>query len=168
MVPLLDFVWIFADSLCSCGLPFEELDGFTHLRSGRVSNRPRPLPEHAQICAWCRRHLRCSHRMSVTCGEISTPEQTVDLLKKGNPMVINNAKLRRATVSAALCSASLLSNAVHAADVHVLATGALSAAFRELGPWYERPTGNHLVISWGLHTVRPLTRCPCALRMAKQ
>ncbi|SOF00342.1 hypothetical protein SAMN05446635_8397 [Burkholderia sp. OK233] len=44
-------------------------------------------------------------------------------------MVINDAKLRRATVSAALCTASLLSNAVHAADVHVLATGALSAAF---------------------------------------
>ncbi|MFM0370519.1 substrate-binding domain-containing protein [Paraburkholderia aspalathi] len=64
-------------------------------------------------------------------------------------MVINIAKLRRATVSAALCTASLLSNAVHAADVHVLATGALSAAFRELGPGYERQTGNHLVISWG-------------------
>ncbi|MGF6638366.1 substrate-binding domain-containing protein [Paraburkholderia sp. MM6662-R1] len=64
-------------------------------------------------------------------------------------MVINIAKLRRATVSVALCTASLLSNVVHAADVHVLATGALSAAFRELGPAYERQTGNHLVISWG-------------------
>ncbi|MCX4173980.1 MULTISPECIES: substrate-binding domain-containing protein [Paraburkholderia] len=64
-------------------------------------------------------------------------------------MVINIAKLRRATVSAALCTASLFSNAVRAADVHVLATGALSAALRELGPAYERQTGNRLVISWG-------------------
>ena len=65
-------------------------------------------------------------------------------------MVINNAKLLRATLlSAALCGASLLSSAVLAADVHVLATGALSAAFTELGPRYERQSGNHLVISWG-------------------
>ncbi|RKE37218.1 molybdate transport system substrate-binding protein [Paraburkholderia sp. BL23I1N1] len=64
-------------------------------------------------------------------------------------MVTINAKLRRATASAALCTASLLSNAVQAADVHVLATGALSAAFRELGPGYERQTGDHLIISWG-------------------
>ncbi|WP_128597281.1 substrate-binding domain-containing protein [Paraburkholderia kirstenboschensis] len=42
-----------------------------------------------------------------------------------------------------------MSTAVHAAGVHVLATGALSAAFKELGPGYERQTGNHLIISWG-------------------
>lgn len=84
-----------------------------------------------------------------TCGD-SPPRANRRFTKKGNPMVINNAKLRRATfLSAALCSASLLSNAVLAADVHVLATGALSAAFTELGPGYERQSGNHLVISWG-------------------
>ncbi|MFM0216482.1 MULTISPECIES: substrate-binding domain-containing protein [Paraburkholderia] len=64
-------------------------------------------------------------------------------------MIINNANFLRAALSAALLSGALVSGAVHAADVHVLATGALSAAFRELGPGYERQTGNHLIISWG-------------------
>ncbi len=42
-----------------------------------------------------------------------------------------------------------LSHASHAADVHVLATGALSAAFKEVVPAFEEKTGHHLVISWG-------------------
>lgn len=36
-----------------------------------------------------------------------------------------------------------------AADVHVLATGALSAAFRQIVPAFEASTGNKLILSWG-------------------
>lgn len=62
-------------------------------------------------------------------------------------MIINQANFRRAVLCTAFISS--LSGAVYAADVHVLATGALSAAFRELAPAYEQQTGNHLIISWG-------------------
>lgn len=55
--------------------------------------------------------------------------------------------MRASTV--ALLSAAAFSGATHAADVHVLATGALSVAFKQLVPAFERDTGNHLLISWG-------------------
>lgn len=63
-------------------------------------------------------------------------------------MVISTNRFRRAALLALSCTV-LLSNVAQAADIHVLATGALSAAFRELGPGFERETGNRLVISWG-------------------
>ncbi|WP_235026065.1 substrate-binding domain-containing protein [Caballeronia arationis] len=50
---------------------------------------------------------------------------------------------------AVLASALAFSAAAKAADVHVLATGALSVAFKQLVPAFERDTGNHLLISWG-------------------
>jgi len=54
----------------------------------------------------------------------------------------------RASAIALVCAAAL-SVTAHAADVHVLATGALSTAFKELIPAFERDTGNRLLISWG-------------------
>ena len=36
-----------------------------------------------------------------------------------------------------------------AADIHVLATGALNAAFKVLGPAFEKESGHHLVFAWG-------------------
>jgi molybdate transport system substrate-binding protein len=63
-------------------------------------------------------------------------------------MVTLKSRIRRAALLA-FSGAVLASNVAHAADIHVLATGALSAAFRELGPDFEKATGNHLVISWG-------------------
>lgn len=55
--------------------------------------------------------------------------------------------IRASTV--VLACATTLSVTAHAADVHVLATGALSAAFKQLVPAFERDTGNRLLISWG-------------------
>lgn len=63
-------------------------------------------------------------------------------------MTIYKYRLRKAALLA-FTGAALLGNAAHAADVHVLATGALHAAFEALGPGFEKATGNHLVISWG-------------------
>ncbi|SAK55415.1 extracellular solute-binding protein [Caballeronia hypogeia] len=54
----------------------------------------------------------------------------------------------RASILALACAAAL-SGTAHAEDIHVLATGALSAAFKQLVPAFERDTGNHLLISWG-------------------
>lgn len=63
-------------------------------------------------------------------------------------MVVGKKWSMRASVVALVCAAGF-SAAAQAADVHVLATGALSAAFKQLVPAFERDTGNHLVISWG-------------------
>ena len=50
-----------------------------------------------------------------------------------------------------LCAMPLIAavGAAAAADVHVLATGALHAAFEQVVPAYEQQSGNHLIISWG-------------------
>lgn len=54
--------------------------------------------------------------------------------------------LRRvAPLVLSLCSAL----PAHAADIHVLATGALSAAFSKIVPAFEKSTGNKVVIAWG-------------------
>lgn len=61
-------------------------------------------------------------------------------------------ELRRAiSLSASLVAlaAALAVMPAQAADIHVLATGALSAAFKKLAPAFEQKTGNHLLISWG-------------------
>ena len=49
----------------------------------------------------------------------------------------------------AVVCATAFSAAAQAADIRVLATGALSVAFKQLVPAFERETGNHLLISWG-------------------
>ncbi|MFS2024515.1 substrate-binding domain-containing protein [Massilia sp. CT11-137] len=54
-----------------------------------------------------------------------------------------------ATALLALGCSGLLSATAQAADIHVLATGALSAAFRQLGPDFEKKSGHHLVVAWG-------------------
>ncbi|MGT2434467.1 substrate-binding domain-containing protein [Cupriavidus basilensis] len=43
----------------------------------------------------------------------------------------------------------MLPPAAWAADIHVLATGALHAAFEKVIPAYEQQSGNHLIIGWG-------------------
>ncbi|WP_439893420.1 substrate-binding domain-containing protein (plasmid) [Ralstonia sp. 25C] len=50
-----------------------------------------------------------------------------------------------------LCAVPLVAaaGAAWAADIHVLATGALHAAFEQVIPAYERQSGNHLIIAWG-------------------
>ena len=60
-----------------------------------------------------------------------------------------NHWLRRALSFSLLPLTILLSNVVFAADIHVLATGALSAALKHLGPAFEQATGHRLVIAWG-------------------
>jgi molybdate transport system substrate-binding protein len=62
-------------------------------------------------------------------------------------MAILKNRFRMAAL--AISCAALLSNAAHAVDIHVLATGALHAAFKELEPDFQKKTGHHLVISWG-------------------
>lgn len=42
-----------------------------------------------------------------------------------------------------------MSTAANAADVHVLATGALRGAFRSIVPAFEQSTGDKLIVSWG-------------------
>lgn len=54
-----------------------------------------------------------------------------------------------ATALLALGCSGVLSNTAHAADIHVLATGALSAAFRQFAPDFEKKSGHHLIVSWG-------------------
>lgn len=49
----------------------------------------------------------------------------------------------------ALACTGLMPAAAQAADIHVLATGALSAAFRQLGPDFEKKSGHRLVVAWG-------------------
>src|SRR5471032_1294118 len=43
----------------------------------------------------------------------------------------------------------LLGAAAPAADIHVIATGALKGAFQRLQPEFEQTTGHRLLISWG-------------------
>ncbi|WP_025601018.1 molybdate ABC transporter substrate-binding protein [Burkholderia sp. WSM2230] len=63
-------------------------------------------------------------------------------------MIFRTRKSIRASMLTLACAAAF-SGTAFAADVHVLATGALSVAFKELVPAFERDTGNHLLISWG-------------------
>ncbi|WP_321883319.1 molybdate ABC transporter substrate-binding protein [Paraburkholderia bannensis] len=58
-------------------------------------------------------------------------------------------KLYVSIFSSALLFSAMASQEASAADVHVLATGALSASFKQLVPAFERQTGDHLIISWG-------------------
>ena len=56
------------------------------------------------------------------------------------------------TLSRVLASGAALLVALHAAraaEVRVISSGGLSAAFRELAPQFERATGNKLVVGWG-------------------
>jgi molybdate transport system substrate-binding protein len=53
---------------------------------------------------------------------------------------------RWAVVAAGLL---LAAGAAHAAEIRVVSSGGLSAAFRELAPQFERATGNKLLIGWG-------------------
>jgi len=61
----------------------------------------------------------------------------------------NLMKHTRAGVIVALLLSLFSATAACAADVHVLATGALRAAFREIVPAFERSTGDKLIVSWG-------------------
>ncbi|MDQ0621025.1 substrate-binding domain-containing protein [Paraburkholderia graminis] len=63
-------------------------------------------------------------------------------------MAVRKKRSIRTSLLVLVCAAAF-SGAAHAAEVHVLATGALSAAFKQLVPAFERDTGNHLLISWG-------------------
>lgn len=54
-----------------------------------------------------------------------------------------------ATALLALGCTAWMANMAQAADIHVLATGALSAAFKRLGPDFEKQSGHHLIVSWG-------------------
>lgn len=63
-------------------------------------------------------------------------------------MAISKNSARAATALAFTCI-GFLSPPALAADVHVLATGALRGAFAELQPDFEKKTGHHLVIAWG-------------------
>lgn len=56
---------------------------------------------------------------------------------------------RAAFKAAALGAAILLSGAVQAADIHVIATGALKGAFTRLVPAFEQASGHKLLIAWG-------------------
>lgn len=51
--------------------------------------------------------------------------------------------------TAGLLAALLLSGAVQAAEVQVIATGAVKGAFKTLVPLFERTTGHRLDIAWG-------------------
>jgi molybdate transport system substrate-binding protein len=63
---------------------------------------------------------------------------------------MNTSKTRPWKTTLLACAgAGLLAQAAQAADIHVLATGALSAAFKQLGPDFEKKSGHHLVIAWG-------------------
>lgn len=51
--------------------------------------------------------------------------------------------------SLALATALFLSGTAQAADIHVIATGALKGAFSRLVPAFEQASGHRLVIAWG-------------------
>lgn len=57
----------------------------------------------------------------------------------------------RAAIASGMCGFAMCmaSVAAQAAEVHVLATGALRAAFAQVVPAFERETGNHVDIEWG-------------------
>ena len=52
-------------------------------------------------------------------------------------------------LSLSLGLALTMSNEAGATDLHVMITGALTGAMRDLQPRYEQASGNKLVISWG-------------------
>lgn len=58
-------------------------------------------------------------------------------------------KFARARVIVPVLLSLGLATAANAADVHVLATGALRGAFRTIVPAFERSTGNKVIVSWG-------------------
>jgi molybdate transport system substrate-binding protein len=51
--------------------------------------------------------------------------------------------------SVAFATTILLSGAAQAADVHVIATGAVKGAFSRLVPAFEQASGHRLIIAWG-------------------
>lgn len=53
------------------------------------------------------------------------------------------------SAAAAACMMAATALPVQATEIHVLATGALSAAFKKLVPAFEKKTGDHLIIAWG-------------------
>lgn len=62
-----------------------------------------------------------------------------------NTLIVNIRRTVAASIPLMLGSAMT----AHAAELHVLATGALSSAFRELVPAFEKSSGNTVVVSWG-------------------
>ncbi|MCA0405354.1 MAG: extracellular solute-binding protein [Proteobacteria bacterium] len=56
--------------------------------------------------------------------------------------------LRPVALMALACLVGLAAP-VRAAEIHVLATGALSVAFKEIIPAFEKETGHRVLISWG-------------------
>lgn len=50
---------------------------------------------------------------------------------------------------AILAGAFLFANAANAEEIHVIATGAVSGAFKQIVPQFEAASGHKLVISWG-------------------
>ncbi|EXF93380.1 molybdenum ABC transporter substrate-binding protein [Pseudomonas fluorescens HK44] len=52
-------------------------------------------------------------------------------------------------VSAGLSSLLVVSSQLQAAELHIIATGALRGAMQHLQPAYEKASGNKLLISWG-------------------
>lgn len=63
-------------------------------------------------------------------------------------MAFGTKRSMRTSMLGLACAAALCGTA-HAEDIHVLATGALSVAFKQLVPAFEHATGNRLLISWG-------------------
>nr|WP_198984545.1 substrate-binding domain-containing protein [Herbaspirillum sp. ASV7] len=53
------------------------------------------------------------------------------------------------STAAVACMMTATTLPARAAEIHVLATGALSAAFKKLVPAFEKKSGDHLVIAWG-------------------
>ena len=53
------------------------------------------------------------------------------------------------TVALGLVAAFALSTATYAAEVHVMISGGLTAAFKKLAPEFERTTGNKVVVAYG-------------------
>lgn len=52
-------------------------------------------------------------------------------------------------VAVGLIAAAIQAETGHAAEVHVMASGALTGAFRDLIPRFEQATGHKVVIAWG-------------------
>ncbi len=58
-------------------------------------------------------------------------------------------KMRTTITAVAFAAATMLAGAAQAADIHVIATGALKGAFTRLAPAFEQASGHKLLIAWG-------------------
>ena len=57
-------------------------------------------------------------------------------------------RVTAATALAAIASVAI-SGRASAAEIRAIVSGALTGAFRELAPQFERSSGNKVIISWG-------------------